>query len=415
MTSPSLKFQHPCSIVLSGPSGSGKTVLTKKILVDEWIEQLPQRINWCYGQYQPLYDEMKKQLPGIEFVKGIPNFLEQEWYLDPSVRNCIVLDDLMGDAKKDERISNLFTRGSHHRNLTVLYLTQNLFPQGKACRDISLNTKYLILFNNPTDKVQVMTLARRIYPTNTHVFMNTYEQAVERPYGHLVVDLRPITLEKDRLHPNMLCIRGTTTSDSRQDMSDTISDLDSIVSEESDCIPDMPSCSFCGIMFGDVDSLQQHVKQWCMAKKRDETTEPEAKRQKASIEDLNIDLYFPWTKPHVKSEWLDKVKQKEEEMGSINRAINSLLPGIQKTIRQVLGNFLLDISNIQQDALYQTLMKTAQSLMQNNGVDMEAAIRQAIKMQKLKINKLFMPPREESDSDQSDDEVDNDDESEIED
>ena len=117
-----MKFQHPCSIVLSGPSGSGKTVLTKKILVEDWIEQPPQRIIWCYGQYQPLYDEIQKLLPEVEFVKGIPDFLEQDWYLDPSVRNCIILDDLMGDAKKDERVANLFIKGSPHRNLTVLYL-----------------------------------------------------------------------------------------------------------------------------------------------------------------------------------------------------------------------------------------------------------------------------------------------------
>ena len=117
---PNFKFQHPCSLVLTGPSGSGKSVLTKKVLCQGFIKPPPQRIIWCYGQYQPLYDNVKKHLPGVEFVKGIPDFIEQDTHLDTYVRNCIILDDLMGDAKRDERVANLFTKGSHHRNLTVL-------------------------------------------------------------------------------------------------------------------------------------------------------------------------------------------------------------------------------------------------------------------------------------------------------
>ena len=98
-------------------------------------------------------------------------------YLDVNVRNCIILDDLMGEAKKDERVANLFTKGSHHRNLKVIFLKQNVFPQGKACRDISLNTNDLIVFNNPVDRHQISVLARRIYPITSHSFMNVYRNA----------------------------------------------------------------------------------------------------------------------------------------------------------------------------------------------------------------------------------------------
>ena len=62
-----------------------------------------------------------------------------------------MFDDLMTEAKCDQRIADLFTNGSHHRNISVVYLTQNLFPQGKASMDIILNTQYMVLFNNPID------------------------------------------------------------------------------------------------------------------------------------------------------------------------------------------------------------------------------------------------------------------------
>ena len=49
-----------------------------------------------------------------------------------------MFDDQMIDASKDKRIVNLFTRGSHHRNLSVIYIEQNLFHQGKGSRNISI-------------------------------------------------------------------------------------------------------------------------------------------------------------------------------------------------------------------------------------------------------------------------------------
>ena len=61
-------------------------------------------------------------MPHIEFVKGIPKALEQDSYFDVNKRNLIVFD-----ASKDKWIVNLFTGGSHHRNLSVIYIVQNLF------------------------------------------------------------------------------------------------------------------------------------------------------------------------------------------------------------------------------------------------------------------------------------------------
>ena len=92
-------------------------------------------------------------MPNIEFVKGTPTALEQDSYFDVNKRNLIVFDDQMIDASKDKRIVNLFTRGSHHRNLSVIYIVQNLFHQGKGSRSISLNSHYLVLFQESTRQI----------------------------------------------------------------------------------------------------------------------------------------------------------------------------------------------------------------------------------------------------------------------
>ena len=58
-------------------------------------------------------------------------------------------------AMNDPYIANLFSRESHHRNLTVILLLQNLFHQGKYGRDVSLNSHYFILFKNIRDTNQI--------------------------------------------------------------------------------------------------------------------------------------------------------------------------------------------------------------------------------------------------------------------
>ena len=101
----------------------------------------------------------------------------------------------MIDTSRNNRIVNLFTRGSHHRNLRVIYIVQNIFHQGKGRRRISLNSHYLVLFKNPRDKLQILTLAKQMYPGQTDLFLNQYEEVVKRSFGYLLIDLPKIIVD----------------------------------------------------------------------------------------------------------------------------------------------------------------------------------------------------------------------------
>ena len=100
----------------------------------------------------------------------------------------------------DKRIANLFTKGSHHRNLSVIYIVQNIFHQGTETRNISLNTHYIVLFKSPCDKQQILTLARQINLGRVPKFMHAYEKAT----SHRHVDLKPTTHDHHRLKKNVL-------------------------------------------------------------------------------------------------------------------------------------------------------------------------------------------------------------------
>ena len=198
------RFEHPFTCMIAGMTGSGKTAWVLSLLqqASEAIYLPPRIIGVIHNG--SLRIQMLVAMPHIEFVKGIPTTLEQDSYFDVNKRNLIVFDDQMIDASKDKRIVNLFTRGSHHRNLSVIYIVQNLFHQGKGSRSISLNSHYLVLFKNPRDKLQILTLAKQMYPGQTDFFLNQYEEAVKRPFGYLLIDLKTTTQDNCRLRTNVL-------------------------------------------------------------------------------------------------------------------------------------------------------------------------------------------------------------------
>ena len=122
-------------------------------------------------------------LKNVAFVKGVPDFENPE-----NVPTLIVLDDLM-DSAYSTKVSELFTKGSHHRNISLILITQNLFHQGPSSRDISLNSKYIVVFKNPRDKTQIVHLARQVYPENISSFHKTYLEACKDPHSYLFLDL----------------------------------------------------------------------------------------------------------------------------------------------------------------------------------------------------------------------------------
>ena len=83
----------------------------------------------------------------------------------------------------------MFTKGSHHRNISLLLITQNLFEHGPSSRDIYLNSKYIVVFKNPRNKTHIVYLARKFYPENISVFQNTYLEVCKDPHTYLFFDL----------------------------------------------------------------------------------------------------------------------------------------------------------------------------------------------------------------------------------
>jgi hypothetical protein len=113
-----------------------------------------------------------------------------------------MLDDLLNDVYSKE-LCVLFTRGSHHRTISVILVTQNLFHKGKHCPDILLNAKYLVLLKNVRDKNQFTHLNRQVYPENTRSLYKPYVDATHRPNGYFLLDLPQESEDRLRFRTNV--------------------------------------------------------------------------------------------------------------------------------------------------------------------------------------------------------------------
>ena len=130
---------------------------------------------------------MNKSNGNIEFRQGLSS--EDFKPFPSSEHTIVVMDDLQMSALNNIFIANLFSRESHHTNISVLLILQNLFHQGKYCRDISLNTHYFILFKNHRDTQQMKLLGRLLGIQKK--LLHVYLDATKSPFGYLVIDLSP--------------------------------------------------------------------------------------------------------------------------------------------------------------------------------------------------------------------------------
>ena len=182
------RWSHPWTAIVAVPTGAGKTVFIRNFLenLHSLSDTVFNRVILYYSEWQNAYKELRVDNAIIEFREGLPRFDD---FRDVTRPKLVILDDLMHESSSsDQSVVHLFTKGSHHRNLSVFFLTQNLFHQGRGQRDISLNANYILVFKNPRDRAQIQHLARQFCSENPNFLRDAYHDATIRAHGYSVID-----------------------------------------------------------------------------------------------------------------------------------------------------------------------------------------------------------------------------------
>jgi hypothetical protein len=113
----------------------------------------------------------------IEFCEGLPR--SKDYSSDPLSPKLVIIDDLTRESSSSDAIVDFFTKNSHHKNLSVILISQNLFHQGREQRDISLNANYIVVFKNPRDRAKIWHLARQVFPDDLKFLEEAYYDYIE--------------------------------------------------------------------------------------------------------------------------------------------------------------------------------------------------------------------------------------------
>lgn len=182
------RFIHPFRLIISAPSSGGKSVFIQNLLrnSDRLISHKIDEIVWFYGQETEFIKNPSNYLNvKINFVEGIPDDFDE--YLNPRNNSLFIFDDLMENLNKE--ITKLFTKKSHHQNVSIILTLQDLFFKNPERPILLRNANYLVLFSNPLDLSGIYAIASRIAPKRVKNFLKMFEEAVSRnKYGYLLID-----------------------------------------------------------------------------------------------------------------------------------------------------------------------------------------------------------------------------------
>ena len=166
-------WTQPFTCMVAGPTGCGKTEWVKRFIthLQDMVTPVPTKIIWSYGEWQPSYHPLQDR---VQFVQGLPDL--PAYSREPLL---LVIDDQMQSV--DQRVCRFFTKESHHHNISVIYIVQNLFDKHKEHPTISLNAHYLVVFKNPRDGSQILHLAKQMYPGKPIMFVKPSSWPLDIP------------------------------------------------------------------------------------------------------------------------------------------------------------------------------------------------------------------------------------------
>lgn len=203
-----IRVRNPCSFIFSGPTKAGKTHRVFRFLeFAKLIFKKPECAKHVIYFYNVWTDEFEKHKHLVH------DWIQESPTLEVIVDKCepfkdkggsiVIVDDYGSDIAKE--LKQVFTVHSHHLNINIFLLVQNLFPNDNFYRELSRNATHTLVFPNNRDKKQLQCFASQVFPGGSSQILDICTQMEEEnPYGYIWFDFDQKTVKYLRIKANML-------------------------------------------------------------------------------------------------------------------------------------------------------------------------------------------------------------------
>ena len=135
------KLQKPFRLMVGGGSGSGKTTFVQQLVNSSHFETPFDKIVYCYPEY---LDEIPIELDQIvEYRQGT---CDLNYFSSLPKNTLVIYDDLMNECGNSNDVMKLFSVIARKRNLSLIFIVQNIFDNSKQFRNIRLNATGFVMF-----------------------------------------------------------------------------------------------------------------------------------------------------------------------------------------------------------------------------------------------------------------------------
>ena len=157
-----LRLKAASAVVLTGSSGSGKTFLAEHIVCDNKnIFTKPfSEVVWAHGRhaansevFSRVRSSLEQQGVSVRFQEGFPaEEIENNTLFKTSSKShrALIVDDLFSSPTPNKTLQECFSVLSHHQNITVILMVQNLQAvspgQRSALGTLLRSCSYLVVF-----------------------------------------------------------------------------------------------------------------------------------------------------------------------------------------------------------------------------------------------------------------------------
>lgn len=184
------RIQVPFSFVLCGASSTGKSTWLKNFLlnIDRLTTSRIDHIILLVGSTDNTLTILKESFGERMLILTQIDQLENHVNHNKEVSQFIILDDLQDSVVEHDLVTDIYTKHSHHDNISIAVILQDVFLKGSNRLTIFRNANHLVIFRSPLDNSVLQLLARRI--SGSGIKSNEIVKLIEiatKKYGYLFV------------------------------------------------------------------------------------------------------------------------------------------------------------------------------------------------------------------------------------